>query len=474
MQPERKTVWFALLILFAINTLNFYDRQILGAVGETVRDEWKLSDTALGSLGTAFTLLYAVVGVPLGRLTDRASRRWILFAGVTVWSLLTAASGLARNFTELFAVRLGVGVGEAACAPASTSLIGDLFPAARRAKALSVFMIGLPLGVALSFLGSSLLEHRFGWRFTFYIALVPGIILGVLALLILEPARGAAEVHKINATAKREGSPYLLVLSIPTMWWIIASGAFHNFNMYAIGAFLSPFLQRVHHLSKLNAGMISMLVYGLAGIPGLIVGGMLGDRMVKRRANGRLMVGSIAILISAPLMFLGLSRPAGDMITFTLFAGLGMASMYVYYSTIYSAIQDVIEPSLRGTAMALYFFAMYVLGASLGPVGMGFLSSYFTRQAAAAAGVSDTSFQALRPFAAEGLHSALYVVPVLGVLLGLVLLAASRTVPRDMEKLQRWMRDSVVPESPPTRIAETELAPPLQINESEYAKAVPE
>jgi MFS family permease len=456
---ERLRVWFALWVLFAINTLNFYDRQILGAVGETVRDEWKLSDTALGSLGTAFTLLYAAVGVPIGRLTDKFSRRWILCAGVTVWSLLTAASGLARNFTELFIVRLGVGTGEASCAPASASLIGDLFPASKRAKALSVFMIGLPLGIALSFLGSSLLEHRYGWRFTFYIAAIPGILCAVLALLIWEPVRGSAELHNI-AAAKRKGSPYLLVLSIPTMWWIIASGALHNFNMYAIGAFLSPFLQRVHHLNKLNAGMISMVVYGLAGIPGLIIGGMLGDRMVKTRSNGRLLVGTIAIFISAPLMFAGLSRSAGDMTWFVLCVGLGMASMYVYYSTVYSAIQDVIEPSLRGTAMALYFFAMYVMGASLGPVGMGFLSSYFTRKAAVAAGVTDTSFQALRPFAAEGLHSALYVVPVLGIFLGLVLFAASRTVAKDMERLQRWMRESAGSESTKTETAPASRAIP--------------
>jgi MFS family permease len=244
------------------------------------------------------------------------------------------------------------------------------------------------------------------------------------------------------------------------MWWIIASGAFHNFNMYAIGAFLSPFLQRFHHLSKLNAGMISMVVYGLAGIPGLIVGGMLGDRMVRRKPNGRLVVGTVAIFISAPLMFVGLGRPVGDMVGFVLFAGLGMASMYVYYSTVYSAIQDVIEPSLRGTAMALYFFAMYVLGASLGPVGMGFLSSHFTRNAALAAGVTDTSFQALRPFAAEGLHSALYVVPVFGVLLGLVLFAASRTVARDMEKLQRWMRESTDQDAPP-KIPTAEAVAPI-------------
>jgi len=437
--------WFALSVLFAINTLNFYDRQILGAVGETVREEWKLSDTALGSLGTAFTLLYAAVGVPIGRLTDKFSRRWILFAGVTVWSLLTAASGVARNFTELFIVRLGVGSGEAACAPASASLIGDLFPASRRAKALAIFMLGLPVGIALSFLGSSLLEHRFGWRSTFYIALVPGIICALLALIVSEPARGAAETHQITSS-KRKGSPYLLVLSIPTMWWIIASGALHNFNMYAIGAFLSPFLQRVHHVSKLNAGLISMVVYGLAGVPGLIVGGMLSDRLIRRKRNGRLVLSSIAIFISAPLMYLGLSRPVGDLTSFIVFAGFGMAAMYIYYATVYSAIQDVIEPALRGTAMALYFFAMYVLGASLGPVGMGFLSSYFTRQAALDAGVTETSFQALRPFAAEGLHSALYVVPVFGVLLGLVLFAASRTVAKDMEKLQSWMRESVNPE----------------------------
>jgi MFS family permease len=195
--------------------------------------------------------------------------------------------------------------------------------------------------------------------------------------------------------------------------------------------------------------MIAMVVYGLAGIPGLIAGGMLGDRMVRHKPNGRLVLSTIAIFISAPLMYLGLSRPVGDLSGFILLAGFGMASMYIYYATVYSAIQDVIEPALRGTAMALYFFAMYVLGASLGPVGMGFLSNYFTRQAALDAGVTETTFQALRPFAAQGLHSALFIVPVFGVLLGLVLFVASRTVAKDMEKLQHWMRESVNSEAKP-------------------------
>ena len=128
---------YSLAVLFAVNLMNFFDRQIIGGVAEGIRREWALSDTALGLLGTVFTLLYAVVGLPLGRLSDRSTRSRILAAGVFVWSLLTAASGVARNFSQLVAARLGVGVGEATCSPASTSLLGDLFPVTVRARAVA-------------------------------------------------------------------------------------------------------------------------------------------------------------------------------------------------------------------------------------------------------------------------------------------------------------------------------------------------
>src|SRR5438094_2395729 len=130
--------------------MNFFDRQLIGGVGEGIRREWALSDTALGLLGTVFTLLYAVVGLPLGRLSDRLPRNRILAGGVFVWSLLTAASGIARNFSQLIVARLGVGVGEASCSPASTSLIGDLVPSAQRARAVAIWMLGLPIGLGLA------------------------------------------------------------------------------------------------------------------------------------------------------------------------------------------------------------------------------------------------------------------------------------------------------------------------------------
>ncbi|MET0622020.1 MAG: MFS transporter, partial [Pyrinomonadaceae bacterium] len=441
MKQERAGVWFTLSVLFAANTMNFFDRQILGAVGESVRKEWALSDGAMGALGTAFTLLYSFVGVPLGRLSDRSGRKWILSAGVFVWSLLTVASGFARNFWQLFVFRLGVGVGEASCAPAATSLIGDLFPARGRAKAMSVFMLGLPVGVALSFAVSGLIARPYGWRAAFYVAGLPGLLCAVGALFIREPKRGATEAHGVGGR-RREGSPYLLVLGTPTMLWLIISGALHNFNMYALGSFLTPFLMRYHGADILSANFISMAVYGLSGAPGLLLGGVVADRVARRRTNGRLLVGALAILCSVPPLFLALGRGAGDTAGFMLLMGTGCALMYVYYSTVYSTIQDVTEPSLRGTAMALYFFAMYVLGASLGPYGTGLVSDFFTARAAASAGVTAATQAALEPFRAEGLRMAMYVIPALGALLTLVLFAASRTVTKDAERLQRWMRES--------------------------------
>jgi MFS family permease len=430
---------YALAVLFAINLMNFFDRQILGAVGEQIRREWGLGDTALGALGTAFTLLYAFVGVPFGRLADRASRKHVLAVGVFVWSLLTAASGVARNFWELFIVRLGVGVGEASCAPASISLIGDLYPTQQRARATAVFMLGLPIGLGLSFLVGGYVGQRWGWRAALFIAAAPGLLCALAALFMREPPRGTVEAHNVGAR-QRPGSPYKLLLTIRTLWWIILSGALHNFNMYALGAFLASFLIRYHGVSLSQAGLISMSVYGLSGIVGLVVGGIAADALYRRRQDGRLLVATVSIVICAPFMFLSLQRPAGDVTGFALLMGTGVGVMYAYYATVYSTIQDIVEPALRGTAMALYFGAMYLAGASLGPLGTGMISDYFTAQAATAAGVTSHTIAALEPFRAAGLHSAMYAIPVLAVLLAVVLFAASRTVRTDIDALHTWQK----------------------------------
>ncbi|HJQ35860.1 MAG TPA: MFS transporter [Thermoanaerobaculia bacterium] len=416
-----KSAAYALTVLFLINTMNFFDRVIGGALGEPIRREWGLSDSALGALGTAFTLLYAFVGVPLGRLSDRAPRKSILAGAVFVWSALTALSGMTRTYWQLFAARLGVGAGEAACAPAATSLIADLVPPAKRARAMSIFMMGLPIGIALSYFVGSSVAHTYGWRAAFFVAGIPGVLCAIAALFIPEPARGAAGFQPA------EKNVFRTLLKIPTLWWLILSGALHNFNMYALGTFVAPLLMRYHAADLRSAGVMTTVVYGLSGIPGLLIGGALADKWSVKRKDGRLLVAAIAAAISAPLMVAALARPAKDTMLFVILGGLACAFMYVYYASVYATLQDVVPPSMRGTAMALYFFAMYVLGASFGPLATGMLSDHFTR--AAAAGATN-----LEPFRGAGLHSAMYVVPVLCVLLAGVLFAATRTVARDMER----------------------------------------
>jgi MFS family permease len=422
---------FALFILFAINLLNFYDRQVLGALGEPIRKEFMLSDSALGLLGTVFTIIYAIVGLPLGAVADKWYRTRLIAIGTALWSLLTAATGMAQTYGQMFAARLGVGLGEATCAPAGQSLIGDLFPPSARAFAMGVFMLGLPAGVFVAYASAGWIATHFGWRAVFYVACIPGLILAALALRIREPARGALDPGRVvTAAAPADQTSLGAVLSLPTMWWIILSGIFHNFNMYALNSFNSPFLQRYHHLSLGSASNASSIAVGAVGAIGLLLGGYAADRMSAKRRNGRLLVAALCMAVAAPCIFFAINQPQGAIAAYVVLMALGTITMYVYYATVYAAIQDVIEPRLRGTAVAIYFCCMYIFGASLGPVGTGMLSDHFARQAMLEAGAT----QMTEAFKATGLHHAMYVIPILAVAAALVLFAASRTVDKDRRK----------------------------------------
>jgi MFS family permease len=220
------------------------------------------------------------------------------------------------------------------------------------------------------------------------------------------------------------------------MLWIIVSGALHNFNDYAMGTFLPAFLSRYHALNLKQATATAALVLGAAGVPGLLLGGWAADHLGRARSHGRLIVSAAALFLAAPCMYLALGRSGGDVVPVIVLMGVGWMLQYVYYSGVYAAVQDVIEPNLRATAMALYFCAMYLLGGSFGPVLTGRLSDFFARRAMLAAGAAAMT----EPFRAAGLHSAMYVMPVCSLLLAAVLFAASRTVAADMRALQQWMQ----------------------------------
>ena len=418
----------ALALLFGINFLNFYDRQVLGAVAESIKHEWQLSDSQLGGLTTAFVLLYAVIGIPLGRLADTGRRKSILAVGILVWSGFTAMSGLATSFAMLFLFRLGVGVGEASAAPTGNSLIGDLFPPEQRARALSIFMLGLPLGTAASYVISGLIVRSTGgWRSAMFVAAAPGLLLAVLALLLPEPARGAADPAERDADGSHRAT-MRAILRIPTMWWIIASGALMNLNMYALAAFTTSFLIRYHGLDIAFANRVSGIIYGVGGGLGLLLGGLIGDGVARWGPSARLRCASGASLVTAPLIWYALQQGRGEYWRFAAFMLLGSALMYVYYSTVYASIHDIVAPKARGTAMSVYFLVFYVFTA-LGLVLFGWLSDAMAARAlAAGASVAESR--------AAGLHDAMYAIPVISIALMLVLLAGSRTALTDYSRRQ--------------------------------------
>ncbi len=429
---SRGRLAFTLALLFGLNFMNFYDRQVVGAIGERLKNDWQLTDGQLGGLSTAFILLYAVVGIPLGRLADRGRRPAILGAGALVWSAFTALSGLASGFASLFIFRMGVGVGEASCAPAANSLLGDLFPKHQRARAISIFMLGLPLGLGASYAVSGLImQATGGWRGALFVAAIPGLILGLLAFLLPEPVRGSADGHA-SATTSADPEAIRAILRIPTMWWIILSGALLNLNMYAMGGFLTSFMIRYHGLDIGNANFFISVVYGFGGGIGMLAGGWLGDRAARRRVEGRLRTAALALVMAAPFVVMALQQARGSYWSFALLMLPGCFLHYIYYSTVYASIQDIVEPARRGTAMSVYFLAFY-FATAIGLYAFGKLSDHLAA-GAVAAGASLVESRAL------GLYGAMYVIPVVATLVGAVLWAGSRTMAADHARMQERLR----------------------------------
>jgi MFS family permease len=387
-------VRWTLAVLFFVNVLNFYDRQAIGAVLEPLRREFLLTDRQLGVIPTAFVIVYALAGVPLGRLADRWSRKRLLAAGVAVWSLLTALGGFSSGYGMLFATRMGVGVGEAVCAPCATSWIGDIVQPERRSRALAAFMMAVPAGIMLGFVASGPVAQTFGWRIALALAAVPAFVLVPALLMLREPHR----VQKPNAMA---GVGRLL--RIPALWWITLSGALLNFIMYSFSYFIAAFLTRYHGLSVAQSGVWSGLGSGVAGIAGAsVVVGM----------GGRLPTAAAASLAAAPLAWIAIAMPRGSAIAAIVLLMMAYGLWQMYYGPVYAAIQDIVPPDLRATAMSLYFLGMYLCGGAFGPLALGALSDHF----AAAAGGDR----------AIGLHQAMYLMPVVSVAVAGTLWVADR------------------------------------------------
>jgi MFS family permease len=432
--PQAANAWRILFLLFLANLFNFFDRTIPAIIIEPIRMEWHLSDFQLGIIGTAFTLVYAIAGLPLGRLADNGSRKKLMGWGLAVWSGLTAVNGLAGSFWTFLLVRMGVGIGEASYAPAANSLIGDLFPAHRRARAMGIFMLGLPLGLLLAFFTIGAMVKAFdSWRAPFFIAAVPGLVLAVFMFFIREPKRGAAE--SVRMSEEKIHKPIRRVLSIPTFGWLVLAGLTFNFATYACNSFMVPMLQRYFLLPLQDAAVATGVIVGITGLVGLTAGGWIADKLHQRFANGRLMFAAVSMLIATVATGYALHAGRVEIGVFVGVFSLGWLFAYNFYTCVYTAIQDVVEPRLRATAMALFFAGLYLLGGGLGPVVVGLLSDHFAHSAMAAAGAT----QMAEAYKAVGLHDAMYLIPVALFMTLVFLFVASRCFSRDALRMKAGM-----------------------------------
>ncbi|MBC2655256.1 MFS transporter [Pseudomonas sp. MSSRFD41] len=433
---QAANAWRILFLLFLANLFNFFDRTIPAIIIEPIRMEWHLSDFQLGIIGTAFTIVYAIAGLPLGRLADTGSRSKLMGWGLAVWSGLTAVNGMVGSFWSFLLVRMGVGIGEASYAPAANSLIGDLFPAHRRARAMGIFMLGLPLGLLLAFFTIGAMVKAFdSWRAPFFIAAVPGLLLAVFMFFIKEPKRGAAEASKVSL--ERIERPIRRVLAIPTFLWLTLAGLAFNFATYACNSFLVPMLQRYFLMPLQEAAVATGIMVGVTGLVGLTLGGWIADKIHQRVANGRLLFAAASLLISTLCTAWALHAGRIEIGVFVAVFSIGWLFAYNFYTCVYTAIQDVVEPRLRATAMALFFAGLYLLGGGLGPVVVGALSDRFAHAAMDAAGAG----QMTEAFKAIGLHDAMYLIPVALLLTLVFLCIASRSFVRDAQR----MRDGLAP-----------------------------
>jgi MFS family permease len=427
--------WPPLVVLFLVNVLNFYDRQALGAVTEPLRREFHLSDTQLGALTTVFTVLYAVAGVPLGRLADTWSRKRLLAIGTAVWAGLTGLGGLAVSFGMLLATRLGVGIGEAVCAPAATSWIGDVVPPERRARAMAWFMMAVPVGGMLSFAVTGPVAQAHGWRVALALAALPATLLIPAVLCLREAPRNpggplagesACPTSQDQHLASKVGqalSPANAwpLLRRPAFWWIVASGAVVNFVLYSFSTFLPAFLTRFHGLSVARAGFWTGIGSGVAGILGALAAGAFGDRVSDHRGRRRMLLAAGAALMAAPLAFCAIRLPAGRAALAIPLIMAAYGLLQSYYGLVYAAMQDIVAPGLRGAAMGTYFMAMYLCGASFGPLATGRLSDHFARAAAGSGAITETA-------RALGLRQAMYLIPAFSLALAAVLWAGARAM----------------------------------------------
>lgn len=409
-----------LAMLLLVYIFNFVDRQILAILAGPIQADLGIDDAQMGLLGgLAFALLYSTLGVPLGWLADRTSRSWVITLSLATWSLFTALCGFAQSFWHLFLARLGVGVGEAGGVAPSYAVIGDYFPSERRAFALSIYSLGIPLGSAAGVLAGGYIASKVDWRMAFIAVGAAGLLIAPLFKLVVrdrKTASAAAPGAEQAATVPPFRAVVRLLAAKPSFWLLSFGAASSSMLGYGIAFWLPSLLQRSFGLTLVETSYFIGAVLLIGGVAGMLAGGWLADALGRRSRAFYAWVPAVAFILGAPLFAAGIY--SGDAwLAFVLFL-LPQALSYVWLGPVLSAIQHLVPAASRSTASALFLLINNLIGLGGGIYAMGSIST------------------ALTPiYGSEALKFAMLYSLGFYLVAALLLALAGRSLPRD------WVAD---------------------------------
>lgn len=362
-------------MLLLVYVFNFVDRQILAILAGPIQRDLGLSDGQMGMLGgLAFAVLYSTLAVPLAWVADRTSRSWVITISLGLWSGFTALCGLAHGFWHIFFARLGVGIGEAGGVAPSYALIADYFPSQRRAFALSVYSLGIPLGSAAGVLAGGYIAVMVDWRAAFFAVGLAGVLVAPLFKFCVrdlpKPAVETAEPAPRFAVIAR-------TLARKPSFWLLSFGAATSSMLgYGIAFWLPSLLQRSFALDLVQTSHFIGAMLLLGGVAGMLLGGWLGDRLGSRDRAYLAYVPAVAFVIGVPLFAAGMYSSSARL-AFVLFL-VPQAMAYVWLGPVLSAVQLLVVPAARSTASALFLLINNLIGLGGGIFALGALSDALT------------------------------------------------------------------------------------------------
>ncbi|MBL8361535.1 MAG: MFS transporter [Rubrivivax sp.] len=379
---------YVLAALAVVGFMCAVDRVVISMFMEPIKKEFALSDTQLGLLtGVAFSIMGGLASVPLARWADRGNRKWIIGGSLAAWSLMTAASGVASNFVQLLAARMGVGIGEAGCIPATHSMLGDYYPRDLRPRALGIHSAGTYLGALGGMLGGGILLQTVGWRAGFVWLGVAGVVMAVIFhLTVREPARTLSAPAPASPASAGTQPPVRLIDQLGDLrafGWLVVAFSTTSLAGSAVMVWLPSYFGRAFTLTPLQIGLGLGLCIGVATAIGSIAGGQLAVRYAKHsRSWGTAYAAGVTVLVMP--FYVGSFHAPHPLLAFVmLFCAFLIAGSIL--GPVFSTLQDMVAPEARATAFAVVALFGMLVGQGLGPLLVGAISDTLHVQQGAAA-----------------------------------------------------------------------------------------